>query len=917
MKLTMVLKTSSLLFGLLLGGISASADVGSRLIEIETFKTHSRLKFKIDGEVSYQWNSDKKGFEALFKNITLAELGAPFGHEMAWTQQFSRISDKRLESVRLRETPKGVYFSGVWKFPKGDLAPAHPMMETFEFREKGPDYFVIDFWPKAGPTVAQVRKKARVKKQIAALKKAEDKSKKRALRRKVSLDRETEAGDLIKFCRLPLDESKDYFLKFKVKHKKVDMSQWISKTTADTNYPYLQPKAESEEAEYVRLALKLYKQGKPALVTRTIEFFEKDYPKSAFRSEMRFLLANALLKLNLEDAALKIFRELVLNNKEDPVALHSQMFLAGRLIQNEKYYSALESFMWLTLNYPRHRLSWLFHLGAAESLYALKQTKRASNEYKKSIRAGTDNASRAHAALRMGDVYMERQQYSQALAAYYRVLKAFPEEMKKYTSIHINRGEALYQLGQFDRAEKVFQEFLKSFPTNAIGWRAAYRLGEIYGRRSMKENDAISRKWFYNAINNYPHTPAQVLARLRLLPCGDHAGFNYEVARQFLESDAKTFDGGGEVFLDSYAPMYGLTYIRTLVNMNRFEEAIKMGAIQLKRPLKKKVRHSLENTFNKVFRQRILDLIQANQKYEALALFSRYEKMLPSDHPMFMADFVLKLADSASDLELGAMSQKLIKLYQFASTNSKLERKLASALPDDDLEKVIKRSEEQIASARSLWITHGVKEKKRIREILESVSDESPNSYQKEVILAQIFESEKDQQNALIHALRAQLLMNDKSVAAGSRLTYWLINLHNDVENYQSAINLFEDLHSSLSETKKGESPEEKELDHSLALLGLDPIPSQRSLTFLNASVLEKEKRWGDAASVYQKAVDRGLQDNRILYSYGRALNFTGTVKNKEKAREVFIEVMRSEKDDFWKSLAMNALGQKVKIKKN
>jgi len=47
----------------------------------------------------------------------------------------------------------------------------------------------------------------------------------------------------------------------------------------------------------------LYEQGKNALALRTLVFFDDEHPNSAFREEMTFLRANALIKLGMTEEA--------------------------------------------------------------------------------------------------------------------------------------------------------------------------------------------------------------------------------------------------------------------------------------------------------------------------------------------------------------------------------------------------------------------------------------------------------------------------------------------------------------------------------------------------------------------------------------------------------------------------------------
>ena len=132
----------------------------------------------------------------------------------------------------------------------------------------------------------------------------------------------------------------------------------------------------------VRLALQLYDDGNYALTLKTIEFFKKEFQTSPFKTEMKFLKISALYRLGYQDDAEPILNEVATNNRKSPEALQSALFLAGRSVRDNQSWKALQNFYWLIRHYSDHRSNWIFHMGAAESLYSLNNTERAAKEYR-------------------------------------------------------------------------------------------------------------------------------------------------------------------------------------------------------------------------------------------------------------------------------------------------------------------------------------------------------------------------------------------------------------------------------------------------------------------------------------------------------------------------------------------------------
>ena len=116
--------------------------------------------------------------------------------------------------------------------------------------------------------------------------------------------------------------------------------------------------------------------------------------------------------------------------------------------------AATDSLLWLETNEPNYVDAWVFHLGVAEQLFTLNQTDRALKEYEWVVEKSPNAAAKAMAGLRSADLYMARFEYDQALAAYFQALHYFENEAKSYPPVHINRAEAMYGLGQYDRAKE-------------------------------------------------------------------------------------------------------------------------------------------------------------------------------------------------------------------------------------------------------------------------------------------------------------------------------------------------------------------------------------------------------------------------------------------------------------------------------
>ena len=67
---------------------------------------------------------------------------------------------------------------------------------------------------------------------------------------------------------------------------------------------------------------------------------------------MRFLRANAMIKLGLKTEAQALLDGLRVEAKDNPVALHSAMYLAFQQMETGNWLPAMETFLWLTTHFP-------------------------------------------------------------------------------------------------------------------------------------------------------------------------------------------------------------------------------------------------------------------------------------------------------------------------------------------------------------------------------------------------------------------------------------------------------------------------------------------------------------------------------------------------------------------------------------
>ncbi len=896
-------------FWTVLAPVGAWAEAPS-FLGLQTFKTYSRLTLNIDGSISSRWKKTSRGFEILLPGSSLIDLGVSPEDSKYLKKQMSDLKDLRIAKLRLAEDSAGVRIIGTWKFPGGKQTLAQPVMDTFDFMEKTPPRLVIDLWVRPGLTLTDDLSQKEKHRLDTALKKMQEDEKARANSQLAIAGRNAEIHDLERYCHQPLSEKDDFFLRFHPVHPKFDLSKWLPQVTADSSFDYFQPEGKSREDQYVRLARKLYLAGNFALAIRTLGFLESEYPRSQFLVEMRFMKANALIKLGHEDAAESILNQLIRDYGKSPVALHSAMFMALKLTQKESPALALEKLLWLIGNHSDHRLNWVFHMGAAECFYALGQTELATREYNWVTENGVSREEGAEGAFRLGDLYLRKFQYERALVSYYQGIQPYEAYGGKFPEYYLNRGETLYQLGQLERAKEELTHFLERFPTHPEGWRASFRLAEIAGRDPQGGglNSAGFRENLLATVNRYPFSAGAVLARIRLASCGDRGGFDFKTQEKFFSEDAQRFDGSGAVVMVDYPDFRALAHMRALEASGSTKAVLDLALKELKVARSSLVKNFLGDAAHDAFRKTILELLDKGKSYEALSLYVAKSPGLPLHSDATDRDYLLKLSEVASNLELGKLAGDLFQAYK-KQTGAK--RSLATVAPESK----DRLAEQNFALAKSLWIKSknslGNKDSTngtniiQIKKLLNDLPGESRFSLEKEVILGLIAEHEGDLVNAIQHAAQAKLVQD------GVRVESWLANLYLEAKNSSVALKLLASVEKKLTQNSSSISAEQAALQS----LGLAAAPDLIQVILTQARIHENEERWGDVASDYSRLMESGVRSNRILFGYARSLVKLGKDSSKETILKTLNEIVKTEPGDpdgnFWKNLAIETLASK------
>lgn len=621
-------------------------------------------------------------------------------------------------------------------------------------------------------------------------------------------------------------------------------------------------------------------------------------------SEVHFLRANAMLKMGLEEAGISGLKQIVATSRKSPAALQSSLFLVQRKVKAGDSLGALEDFIGLTLSHPEHQLNWVFHMGVAESLASLRQTVKAAQEYRWVMENAPDRQSQAEGAARIGDLFMERRQYDQALASYFLAIQEYPKELGRFPNFWINRAESLYWLGQYDRASAAYTDFLDQFGSHHSAWRATYRLSEIEGRAGHEKK---AQQLLIDTINRYPYSPGAQLARARSMACEPSQRPSEGAIRAFFESEFAKFDGAGQVRLERFADYRGIAYVRALLASGSEDSAIEVALAELDGRTESKAKEAVAHMLEHLFRRSLLKKLGSSPtdqtRLAALSFFHEFGSQVPHFPGNVDADYLLKLSQAAIDLGMTSWGQEIGKLHHSRAGS---DRVVASS-PEGSIDRRLLESEKAFTDARGIWVENGPAVLKdqalhgRLRELLLKVVEESPFSYERELVGALMESASERPALALTHLLKAQALA-PASEKNSPRILALMARLQAESGNSNASAGTYAQLLAQKPETAVDSDR--------LAALRLPTVPAPQTLTLLYVEQLTNLGRWGEIARVLSAQEEAGTLNSPLRYEFARALSRTGVAKDKSKSTKLLQGLAEGAPEEFWKNLAREALNQ-------
>ena len=434
----------------------------------------------------------------------------------------------------------------------------------------------------------------------------------------------------------------------------------------------------------------------------------------------------------------------------------------------------------------------------------------------------------------------------------------------------------------------------------------------------------------------------------------------------------KTFDPhryykNDSVSYRNYSDFKRLSYIRSLLSLATPSAVFQQSIEELKWVKNEFAKNEMTKISYGFLKKQVMDLLLAGKKYDALSFYSEQSKKLPRTTSDMDLNYLIFLAQAASEFGLGKWSGDLFKEYSKKTKNWR-----ASDQQDENKDAQMDKSETAYIQAIGMWLKDrpgsqktaslttetdtktkadsklnnptDVKvnkevqvgkgesqdqQRSEIRKLLAEVIDESRFSYDRELLLSLMDQDEGKFQSAINHASRAQTL------GSSNQLDAYLASLYERVNKPLVALSIYKRVEQKIVDNEKKDSQnsyiERNNIQQIIEnLIGIPFVPSKKTLILRQGRILEEQKKWGEAVVTYSRGIESGIRSNQIRYEYAKSLINTQDPKNEKMAEETLNSIVapQSEKaletasvstdakdvssldssEEFWKKLAQETL---------
>ncbi len=222
-------------------------------------------------------------------------------------------------------------------------------------------------------------------------------------------------------------------------------------------------------------------------------------------------LSRARLRIlagNVEEGR-KLIREVVATDRADPAVADTQLFLADRLLDDEKWAPASEEYQYHLDTFENPSGVARARMGRGWALLALNRPAEAASEFERAAPLFADPVARATARVKAADAHFAAQAFESARAIYLE--RAADAATPDAPAASFQAAECLRSLKRRAAARGEYLALMERWPEHPLAGRAALRIASLY-EGDQQWADAIGV--YSNALVRFPDPDIRARAML-------------------------------------------------------------------------------------------------------------------------------------------------------------------------------------------------------------------------------------------------------------------------------------------------------------------------------------------------------------------------------------------------------------------
>ncbi|EQC45909.1 hypothetical protein M899_1283 [Bacteriovorax sp. BSW11_IV] len=341
----------------------------------------------------------------------------------------------------------------------------------------------------------------------------------------------------------------------------------------------------SEKEAHLQLAINLYNKKKWGLMYKSITLFQKKYGDEEQIDLIEYLKANAILREELEKGktkpvkmAISMFQNIVSRTKDYDMRKGVSKYLLAYYFENKEYVQSLDLAKKLyvdskeNFDYEQSDSAAEYILFSLANLNQVEQVKQLVSEktIQKLLPKQVLMAYEMFSMMKLGEV-------EETIKYFEKVEKTLTKP--RHEAILYNAAEAYFRMGNYDKAVRLYDDFLAEHSYHIKSSEARLRIALSY---DLLERDPYKVEELYkNAINRSQIPDISYEARIR------YVGHRSVRKKKIDNSDREI-----RVFLDNdniekldkdLKKLLWLTRLRIFIKDQKFEEALSfLSALPLK-----------------------------------------------------------------------------------------------------------------------------------------------------------------------------------------------------------------------------------------------------------------------------------------------------------------------------------------------